>query len=478
MRIISRYILKAHIGPFLFGFITVIFIFLMQFLMNFLDELVGKGLSNWVIFQLIIYYMAWMVVLAFPMGVLFSTLMAFGNMSASHEITVLKASGTSLLKLMKPAIIMGALISIGTFFFNDNILPEANHKSKTMMIDIKKKKPTFSLESGKFSSEIDGYTIFPRRVDSLTGMMYGVTIYDQRSVVVRNIISADSGYVAFSDTYENLMLRLFSGEIHRFEFRNADNYRVIDFDKYQVAINARGFTFEETDRELISRGDRELRISDMRQIVDKAKHRKNELDSGLNQWLVKHYDYLTGNDINFFKSAKKQYSENNLSGINNIKIRTKNDSVASNVNLNEIIKEKNAYNSAFKRMNFFTSTIKSDMTQSDYQDKQIRKYEVEIYKKYAIPFACFIFVFVGVPLGIMTKGGKFGVSAGISLLFYIFYWGCLIGGEKLADRGVIAPWLSMWMGNIIIGVLGILLTLKVNYETLTFINFKKLFSGK
>ncbi len=127
------------------------------------------------------------------------------------------------------------------------------------------------------------------------------------------------------------------------------------------------------------------------------------------------------------------------------------------------------------RTNIDKSIIVGQQNQADFFDTKIGQYQVEIYKKYAIPFACLVFVFVGAPLGIITKGGNFGLSAGISLAFYIFYWVSLIGGEKLADRGILEPWLAMWLGNIIIGVLGIILTLRVNYESLQFLDIRNLF---
>jgi len=105
------------------------------------------------------------------------------------------------------------------------------------------------------------------------------------------------------------------------------------------------------------------------------------------------------------------------------------------------------------------------MRRNDYESRA-RQYEVEIQKKYAIPFACFVFLLVGCPLGVMTKGGNFGISAAISIGFYIFYWACLIGGEKLADRGMLDPALSMWLGDILVGIMGIILIVKVNNESL------------
>ena len=125
------------------------FLFLFQFLMRYLGELVGKGLSNWVIIQLITLNLSWMFVLAVPMGVLFSTLMSFGNLSANYEITIIKASGGGLMKMMLPVIFFGILLTGFLFWFNDNVLPETNHQAKVLLNDITRKKPTFSIEIGR-----------------------------------------------------------------------------------------------------------------------------------------------------------------------------------------------------------------------------------------------------------------------------------------------------------------------------------------
>ena len=131
MNSISRYILRNHIGPFLFGTFTVLFLFIFQFLSKFIDQIVGKGLSEWVIIQLIALNTAWMIVLSVPMGVLFSTLMAFGGMSAAHEITIIKASGGSLKKMMFPVVISGMLVTLLLFWFNDEILPKQIIRQKS-----------------------------------------------------------------------------------------------------------------------------------------------------------------------------------------------------------------------------------------------------------------------------------------------------------------------------------------------------------
>ncbi|MCB0703350.1 MAG: LptF/LptG family permease [Candidatus Kapaibacterium sp.] len=449
MKIIYLYILRAHIGPFLFGFSTVVFIFLMQFIINSLDKLLGKGIETSVIVQAIALNIPWMVVLAAPMGILFATLMAFGAMSANYEVPIIKSSGTSLYSMMKPVIGMGIVVSLLLFWFNDYILPESNHQAKVLMNDIQRKKPTFAIQPGEFSPSMGGNIILSRAVDSITGRLHDVTIYDYSRTNQQNIISADSGQIGFSSDYSNLIINLFSGEIHQRNNNDIKDYKIIDFKEYQIKMEASGFDFNRTDVNLISRGDREMRIRDMQEVVDKNKSEavfaQEVIDSLSNQ----HLDYL-------LKGVEYRDIEKEKSTVStDYKVDTNQRSVLSRVQ---------------KNVNFLSSDLKTKAYTIENRENNIRKYEVEIWKKYSIPLACFVFVFVGVPLGIRTKGGNFGISAAISLGFYIIYWGCLIAGEKLADKGIISPLLGMFFADIIIFFVGILLMIRINNEMFQFRN--------
>lgn len=427
--------------------------------MNYLNEFVGKGLSEWTIFELIVLNMPWMVVLAVPMGVLFSTLMTFGNMGATQEITIIKASGGSLIRMMIPILFLGVILTVGLFYFNDYILPNSNHRASVLMKDIKRKKPTFSLESGRFSSELEGFTILPRRVDTASGMLYGVTIYDHKSATRRNIISADSGLVHFSTDYKNLIVDLFDGEIHQLSMGDMNNYRIINFEDYQIGMDAHGFAFDRTSDDVISRGDRELSISDMEKIVEKANNNADSARYRIDKIFNDHILYLLNSDKDMPETSNTPKTFVN----------------PSDSSYNAALSE------AQRRLSFLRSKMQSDIFQIEEYTKKANQYEVEIHKKYAIPIACFVFVLVGCPLGIITKRGNFGLSAGVTLLFYIVYWICLIGGEKLADRGYLSPFLSMWLGNFVIGFVGILLTIQVNSESLKFFGvdfFRRIFKKK
>lgn len=452
MKIINLYILRQHVGPFLFGFSTVVFIFLMQFIINSLDKLLGKGIETEVIIQAIVLNIPWMVVLAAPMGVLFATLMAFGAMSASYEIPIIKSAGTSLFSMMRPVIVMGFFVSLGLFWFNDTVLPESNHQAKVLMNDIQKKKPTFAIQPGEFSPSMGGNIILSRRVDSITGQLYDVTIYDYSSISQQNIISADSGRIGFSNDYSNLIINLFSGEIHQRSNNDVKDYKIIKFKEYQIKMEASGFDFNRTDVNLITRGDREMRIKDMQEVVDDSQTEANYARKIIDSVTKNHLDYVL---------YGKEFRDKDQEMVN--RQITSNDTAAKEVYSIDT-STRSVMKSVQKNVNFLSSNIRSYYSTVENRENNVRKYEVEIWKKYSIPLACFVFVFVGVPLGIRTKGGNFGISAAISLGFYIVYWGCLIAGEKLADKGIISPILGMLFSDIVIFLIGIVLMLKVNNE--------------
>lgn len=483
MKIIDKYTLRFLIGPFLFGTLLVVFLFLMQFLMQKLDDLVGKGLDNILILQLITLNIPWMIVLAIPMGTLFGSLMAFGNMSSHHEVTIVKASGSGLLRMMAPIIVFATVLMFALFWFNNIVLPESNHKAKTLLNDIKRKKPTFLMESGKFSSDLDGFTILSRKVDSLSGALNNVTIYDKTNTRASNIISADSGYIKFNSDYSKLIIELFDGEIHQMEYNNSKDYKVISYDKHTIYQNVSGFSLERTEDDVFQRSNRELSIKDLKEVKKELLSAAEERNEAIVKYIDSHLNYLFNTEIDSLEIDSSQ-SEGILQEFpdknQNIDVtslvnyrRTQSISKAKSEKDSIRIERVKRYNSLDNKLNHLINITKNEIERERNNILRAGEYEVEIQKKYSIPVACLLFVFVGCPLGVLTKGGNFGVSAAISLGFYIIYWIFLLGGEKLADRGHLVPEISMWAGNIVIGLIGLFLTLRVTNESMNFFNFFK-----
>ena len=436
--ILFRYILKAHVVPFVFSLITLIFIFLLQFLMKFADRLVGKGLDTWVIIKLIVYNLSWMVVLVVPMSTLVATLMAFGNMSQNNEVTIMKSSGISLYRMMIPPFLASIVVAFLLFQFNNDVLPDANHQAKILMSDISRTKPTLSLEPGFFSQEVSNYAILVRSIDQNTNELYQITIYDYSNPTKINVVTADRGKIFFAKDQSKLIMDLTNGEIHESGVQNTPFYRKLEFKKHRITMNADQFSFQQSG--VASRGERELSIQDMELITDSLRRLNN---SYYNIYKKETSKYFFLNDDKIFKKP-----------IDTSKIKNP-----------EIILRRVA-----EKLKSTRNIVLSNSSRVAWTQREIEKYDVEIHKKYALPVACIVFILIGAPLGVMVRRGGFGVAAGVSLFFFLVYWAFLIGGEKLSERGFFSPAAGMWAANVVLGIIGIILTIKTNKEvkTITF----------
>jgi lipopolysaccharide export system permease protein len=419
--------------------------------MKFADRLVGKGLDGWVITKLIAYNLSWMVVLVVPMASLVATLMAFGNLSQNNEVTIMKSSGISLYKMMIPPFLASVIVAILLFQFNNDVLPDANHQAKILMSDISRTKPTLSLEPGFFSQEVNNYAILVRAIDQKSNWLYQITLYDYSNGAKINVVTADSGKIFFSKDQSKLLMDLYHGEIHESDVQNTTMYRKLEFEKHIIAMDGDQFSFQQSGP--TSRGERELSVTDMQAIADSLKKGLNQNQRNFNKEVYRHL-FIDSTNVN---NPTQINSENKL-GRNP-----------------ELI-----YLRAIDKVRTVKNIVMSNFNRVEWSKRELEKYEVEIYKKYALPVACIVFVLIGAPLGVMVRKGGFGVAAGISLFFFLIYWAFLIGGEKLSERGFFSPFIGMWAANIVLGVVGIILTIKTNKEakTITFNFFKKLIPKK
>ncbi len=435
MKILYRYIFREHIGPFFFGLSVIMFILVMDFILEILNLIIGKGLNALVILQVFGLNLAWMLALAIPMAVLVSTLMAFGRLSQDNEITALKAGGVSLYRVILPALIASIIIACGMAFFNDRILPELNHKARLLMTDIHQKRPTLNLKENVFIDEIPGYHILIKKVDPHSSDVRGVTIYDVKDRRVPRTIIAEKGKVEFTSDGNTLIFKLFNGEIHETEEKEPQRYRRVSFDKQTIYIHdvgsklIRSRSDYRTDREKTSRQMLEdIRKSE--QGIDASKQRIVELVNSA--W-------------------QKVLARKNKMGASGEEKTILGDLIKDNQGiLNQILRE--------------VQNIKN-------KKRYTNSLMVEVHKKFALAVACVVFILVGAPLGIMAKKGGMAVGLGLSLGFFVLYWAFLIGGEELADRQLIPAFWAMWSANILIGGAGIYILVKSAKET-KFISWK------
>ena len=401
-------------------------------MMRFADRLIGKGLDTWIILKLIAFNLAWMLVLVVPMATLVATLMAFGNMSQNNEVTILKASGISLYKMMIAPIIGGIVVGYLLLLFNNDVLPDANHQAKVLMQDISRQKPTLSLEPGVFSQEVSNYAILVRGMNKNTNELSNVTIYDYTYPNKINVVTAHKGKIFFSKDQTKLIMDLQNGEIHESGVGQTNLYRKLIFEKHRIAMDADQFSFQQSAPGG-PRGDRELSTHSMYIIVDSLKKDRAVFDKSIINESNKYF-LMDSNYSRSIPYVSNIYSKDLILSRAIDKIKTAKTVVLSNYNKIEGIQ------------------------------KQIDRYMVEINKKYALPAACIIFILLGAPLGVMVRKGGFGMAASISLFFFVIYWAFLIGGEKLADRDMLSPFWGMWTANVVLGIIGLLLLIRAAKE--------------
>ncbi|MBA7514645.1 hypothetical protein ES705_06677 [subsurface metagenome] len=276
MKRLHLLVLKSFFGPFVLIFFIVLFILLMQFLWRYIDDLVGKGLEFKVIAELLLYTSSSLVPMALPLAILMSSLMTFGNMGEFYELTAIKASGISLQRIMMPLVILIIFMSIGAFFFANEVLPFTNLKMRSLLYDVRNQRPEIQIVPGSFYNGIQGYSLRVDRKDPNTNMLYDVKIYDHtKHKGNTNVIIADSGKMIVTTDERNLIFTLYNGcsynevESDRKARRNKTYpHRYDTFTEQRMIIELVGFSLTRTDENLFRNHYSMLNLSQLESMAD------------------------------------------------------------------------------------------------------------------------------------------------------------------------------------------------------------------
>lgn len=272
--ILAYYIIKEHIAPFLFGLSLIMFIFTMNLFFQMLIKIAGKGIPLLVLIEYFALNLAWIIALAVPMAVLIATLSAFGRMSADGEITALRASGIAPARLLIPALIASIFITVGIGWFNNNMLPVMNHRAKLLIGDITRKKPTLKLEPGTYNFSIPKLVLIAEGVDTETGRLTEITIYDESDSRRKSTVTAHEGELQFIPENELFVLTLYDGEIHTPSDSLQDGWEWTQFDTALFRVPARGMVLQRQDSGYKS--DRELSAGEMLKKVAELRGKDTE----------------------------------------------------------------------------------------------------------------------------------------------------------------------------------------------------------
>ena len=450
MKKLDQFILKSFIGPFVAILLVVIFILMMQFLWLYIDELVGKGLS----FKVILEFLGWgsitLIPLSLPLATLLASMMTLGTLGENNELLAIKAAGISLKRVLVPLICASAVISVGAFFISNDLIPVAYNKIFTLRDDIGRTKEEIKIPTGTFYDGIDGYVL---RVDSRnddTGMMYGVMVYNHTGKKGNTSLTlADSAMMKMTEDKKALTFTLFSGgnyeETNTRKFRDTTlQLQKIDFQKQSLVIPLENYAFQKSED---TRFDDEVKSMNLKQL----EHSQDSIGGLAGTTRQDQLKTLTRDRTIRFNSQLDTAKKTSItSGFDYAAIEKEFD-------IDDEIKFRQQ---ALNSVNEYISTLTTFSRETYHYNFLLRRIDVEILKKFALAIACFIFFFIGAPLGALIRKGGLGTPAIISVLFFVLYWVIDITGTKLANDGAVSAGMGVFISSYVLFPLGMFLTYK------------------
>lgn len=460
MKTIHKLILKAYLGPMFMTFFIVLFVLMMNFVWRYIDELVGKGLDAGIIIELIMYATANMIPMGLPLAILLATIMTMGNLGENYELLAMKSAGMSLPKIMKPLTVVVGIISIGSFFVVNNLVPYANKKMLSIIYDIRQQNQALEFQDGLFFNGIDNMSIRVEKQDPETKLLRGVLIYDNRAYNGNMTTTiADSGYIRLTDDKRYLLVTLYNGETYE-QTRNSQWYtasklRHHKFDRQEGKIPMSGFDFERTDENLFSNNSQTKNINELQHAIDSLDQMVGNITTTAYNPLLREQIFEKDPDavappdsVKIDRSAKRT-SVGIMDSVNKADVRMRNKIWTR------------ARQSAKNSRNMFSfdeSTSKEALNQL-YRSKN------EWHRKLALPVSIMIFFLVGAPLGAIIRKGGLGMPIVISVIFFVIYYIISISGEKLAKEGTWDSLLGMWISSIVLAPIAVYLTYKATNDS-------------
>lgn len=461
---LDMFILKAYLQLFAGSFFVCLFIFMMQFLWRWLEDLVGKGLSYEVLLKFFYYSAINLVPTALPLAMLLASLITFGNMGERLELLSMKAAGIPLVRILQPVFLFSLGICVGSFFFQNYIGPDAMKEFSRLVWSMKQKSPEMEIPEGVFYNEIPGYNIFVERKGERPGMLYGVMIYSNtRGYDDAEIVLADSGHLQSTSDRRYLQLTLYQGE--RFRNMDAQNGRMlragIPYMRESFIQEVDLIPFDENfnmlDASLFSGDAQTKHISDISHGIDSITHRRDSVGRYIYENTMQMYLNHTLRVSNSLDSMRIVTAAEQVEPL---------DSFYAKLTLEEQARVwQQASNRAQTMKNEAEFRAYSATQENNYQ---LRRHLMEWHKKFTLSAACLLFFFIGAPLGAIIRKGGLGVPVVISVVFFIFYYIIDIAGIKMAKSGQWTPISGIWISSMVLLPIGIFLTTRANKDSTVF----------
>lgn len=436
------------------------FILIMQFFWLYIDDLMGKGIDVSVILQLLFYVSASLIPLALPLAILLSSIVTFGNLSEHNELTALKSSGLSLLRIMRPLIIVVVIIASGTFYFANYVIPVANLKWHSIIYDIQNTKISTILSPGAYAKELDGYAIKVAEVkdDYFTNIIIHDHTNDHEIKTIRakdgRMFKSQNGKYIYFELNDGHVVEELSSQAPMFNEKgdliptknNNRPARRTQFQKSTYKIDLSGFALNKSEEELFKNDYEMLNVFQLGDAIDS---------------LQKKADDVTQNFVNSAKMEQITFQSEKYKIPDSALVRSgEAKALPARVILwDTLSKQEKSASVAYAQSSLRTriSNIEGQRTFMKSIHDSVRNYKIESHRKFALTFAIIVLFFVGAPLGAIVRKGGFGAPVVIAALLFMVYFILISVGENLAKEEVVSPFVGMWFATFILSPIAFVL---------------------
>ena len=486
-KIVDKYILRTFIPLFVMSFAVCWFIVVMQFLWRYIDELVGKGLSGFMLLKIIFYAALSFIPMSLPLGILLASLMTLGNLGERLELLALKASGIRLYRIIRPIMLLVLAMACGLFYFQNDLMIRAQVRMWTLVITAKYAAPEMEITPGVFYTGIPGYSLYAKDRDAGTGLMHRMMVYDMsRGYLNPRIIRADSGRLVMDKSKKFLVLKLYQGQ--SFENIQTQSYNTsTDAVPYMLPHFDYSETFIPFDANIKMQDEGELSsmyvgknlhqlqrsIDSIRPILDSTRLSYAQVVGA--SLMESHYGTSS---YAYQDSATRAQEQVRLAHLEQQTRHSKAEDASLTFTPQDSLQ---AISMARDKADRIKEEASLYIDTDDAQFYQFRTLHQEWHRKFTFPVSCLIFALIGSSLGAIVRRGGIGMPIIISIFFFVVYFIIDSFGTNMLRNESIPIWLGMWLSNIVLFPVGVFLAYKANQDSsalnveIYVIFFRKLF---
>jgi lipopolysaccharide export system permease protein len=453
VRILSRYLVRQHVAPLAFSLSALTALMLLNQIAKQLGNLVGKGLPPSVIMEVFVLSVPFIIAMTLPMAVLVAVLHTMSRLAADSEITAMTANGISVSRIARPVLLGAAVVALLAFLWNDQVLPRSNHRLRTLLVDIQRKKPSLALKEQVINEVVPGqFFLRAARIDQATNRLRDVTIYDLGDADRRRIITADSGHMGYTPGQTDLYLTLVEGDIQEVRRGEEAQFNRTFFHTNRIRVRNVSNQFIHTGEDDY-RGDREMTVCEMAQVVDAATSDARDAHRDAEATVQRDLRRLVG--LGPAPAPPAPAPDTTGGPYCRLLGRLTRWLLPAHAEAQTVQVPAPGARVVPPIPLVTPGGASGENDRVDGARRRAAVYLVEIHKKVAIAVACFVFALVGVPVALRFPRGGAGLVIGTSVFVFAIYYVGLIGGEDLGDRLIVSPFLSMWGPNLLFGTLGL-----------------------